>query len=54
MADTGQTPLAIREVYVVGLGDIVVLGGQPEQRDDRAAHLLLEAGGEADSRERLV
>jgi hypothetical protein len=39
---------------MVGLGDIVVLGGQPEQGNDRAAQGVLQAGGQADGSQRLV
>ncbi len=42
------------EVQMVGFGEVMVVAGHPEHRDDRSFNRGLEGLGEGDRRERLV
>ena len=49
-----QVAAPVCYVDVIGLGDVVVLGGHPEHRNDGTAQGLPQAVGQRDRAERLV
>ena len=52
--DSRRFPAAVQEPRVVRFGEVVVVAGDPEHRNDRHAALLLEPAGQRDRGEGLV
>ena len=49
-----QLPFRVGHEGVINLGEVAVLGGDPEDGDDGPSQLLLHAAGEQQDRQRLV